>query len=291
MYLVRPHSVEIDAWHDLIADNSNKAYADSWSWNGLLDSMKKTEKFTPPTPAALETAGMRFNPNSHGTSGRIHSTFPGYMVPMTSVWLPTLSAAGIRTSEDAYAGDNVGAFFSTMAINPTNWTRSYAKSGYIDNLPPRDNLHILANAAVTKILFADNVQGGDRVASGVEFAANKDDPVKTVSANKEVILAGGAVGSPHMLLVSGVGPKDVLESVGVPVQVELPGVGQHMQDHLATGVTWETTADTQGTIYHSGSDLSVSILQLSVAELSLILVAENSRIPFLRQLRYGVREW
>ena len=63
-------------------------------------------------------------------------------------------------AEDAYAGDNLGAFFSTMAINPANWTRSYSKSGWIDTLPPRDNLHILANAAVTRIVFADNLQNG-----------------------------------------------------------------------------------------------------------------------------------
>ncbi|KAJ2926788.1 hypothetical protein H1R20_g10294, partial [Candolleomyces eurysporus] len=256
MYIVRPNSAEIDAWHDLIVDDSNKAYADSWTWSSLLEYMKKSETFTPPTSDAENTAGMKYNTGSHGSSGPLHTTFPGYMVPMTSAWLPTLAAAGIPTSQDAYNGNNLGGFFSTMAINPTNWTRSYSKSAYIDPLPPRDNLHVLANAAVTKITFADNVQDGNKVASGVEFASSASDTVKSVSANKEVILAGGAVGSPQMLLVSGVGPKDVLDSVGVSVQVELPGVGHHLQDHLATGVSWATTEDTQGTIFQSGSDFS-----------------------------------
>jgi choline dehydrogenase-like flavoprotein len=154
------------------------------------------------------------------------------MVPITSAWLPTLAAAGIPTSEDAYGGNNLGAFFSTMAINPTNWTRSYAKSAYIDTLPPRDNLHVLANAAVTKITFADNAQDGNLVASGVEFAKDASETPKSVSAKKEVILAGGAVGSPQMLLVSGVGPKDVLDAASIPVKINLPGVGAHLQDHL-----------------------------------------------------------
>ena len=57
----------------------------------------------------------------------------------------------------------------------------------------------------------------------------------TVKVNKEVILSGGAVGSPHVLLHSGVGPKDVLTGAGVPVQIELPGVGQHLQDHIVRG--------------------------------------------------------
>ncbi len=53
-----------------------------------------------------------------------------------------------------------------------------------------------------------------------------------MNVRKEVIIAGGAIGSPHILMASGVGPRDVLEAAGVPVNVELPGVGQHLQDHI-----------------------------------------------------------
>jgi len=256
MYLVRPSSVEIDTWRDLIADGTSSAYTDAWSWDSLYESMKKSETFTPPTAEAAATAGMRYNADSHGTSGPLQATYPAYMIPMTSAWLPTLAAAGVATSEDAYSGNNLGAFFSTMAINPSNWTRSWAKSAYIDNLPPRSNLHVLANAAVTKIVFADNAQDGNVVASGVEFAATRDAAVQSVQAKKEVILAGGAVGSPHMLLVSGVGPKAVLDEVNIPVKVDLPGVGAHAQDHLATGISWAARAETQGDMYHSGSEFS-----------------------------------
>lgn len=55
-----------------------------------------------------------------------------------------------------------------------------------------------------------------------------------MDVRKEVILAGGAIGSPHVLLASGVGPRDVLEAAGVQVNVELPGVGQHLQDHIVS---------------------------------------------------------
>jgi choline dehydrogenase-like flavoprotein len=64
------------------------------------------------------------------------------------------------------------------------------------------------------------------------------------------------MGSSHLLLLSGVGPQDVLDSVNITVQNELPGVGQHFQDHLAAGVYWSTTVDTQGSIHASGSALS-----------------------------------
>jgi len=156
------------------------------------------------------------------------------MVPITGNWLPTLQAAGIPSIQDAYSGSNVGGFFSLSAINPSNWTRSYSKSAYIDSLPPRSNLNVVSGTTVERVTFADNVVNGARLASGVQFSTGAGTAVVSVAANKEVILSGGAMGSPHLLLVSGVGPKDVLDAVGVPLKVELPGVGQHMMDHVVS---------------------------------------------------------
>lgn len=154
------------------------------------------------------------------------------MVPVTGNWLPTLSAAGISVSSDAYSGNNIGGFFATTAMNPANWTRSYSKSAYIDILPPRNNLHIIFGATTERLTFADNLVSGNILASGVQFSTGAGTTVQSVSANKEVILAGGAYGSPHLLQVSGVGPSDVLTAANVPVKLALPGVGQHMHDHL-----------------------------------------------------------
>ena len=203
------------------------------------------------------------------------------MVPVSGTWLPTLDAAGISVSADSYGGTNVGGMFALSAINPTNWTRSYSKSAYIDSLPPRNNLHIISGATVEKIVFADNVVGGDLLASGVDFSTGRGTTLQYIVVNKEVILSGGAMGSPHILMVSGVGPKDVLDAASVSVKSELPGVGQHLMDHLvsypflsfsrftvkhsivkAAGVVYATTVDTQGSIHASGSDLSVRLSHL-----------------------------
>ena len=102
----------------------------------------------------------------------------------------------------------------------------------------------MVNAAVTRITWASQGANGTVTtsgngngtitAAGVEFSC--DGQLGTVKAEKEVILSGGSVGSPQMLMLSGVGPRDVLESVGVDVVVELPGVGQHVQDHLVSFV-------------------------------------------------------
>lgn len=143
-----------------------------------------------------------------------------------------MQAAGIPTSADADNGNNLGAFFATSAINPTNWTRSYSRSAYLDPASARTNFHVLVNATVTRVTWADNIVAGDLVASGVEYSTGLGGAVHTVMANTEVILSGGAIGSPQILMLSGIGPRDVLEAAGVTVKSELPGVGQHLQDHL-----------------------------------------------------------
>lgn len=147
-------------------------------------------------------------------------------------WTPSLNAVGIPPSADPVGGKNTGGFVSTVAINPSNWTRSYSKSGYIDPLPPRANLDILVSSTVTRIVFGKNDSNGDIIATGVEFASSESSPKTVVNASKEVILTGGTLGSPNILLHSGIGPKDVLDGAGVAVLSELPGVGQHLQDHL-----------------------------------------------------------
>ncbi len=70
----------------------------------------------------------------------------------------------------------------------------------------------------------------------MEYSLDGGATKSTIKVNKEVILAGGTVGSPTVLLYSGVGPKDVLDAAGIDVVSELPGVGQHLQDHLVSGV-------------------------------------------------------
>lgn len=139
---------------------------------------------------------------------------------------------GVPESPDPSGGQAWGAFIATSAINPTNWTRSYSRAAYIDPLPPRPNLDILVNATVTQILFDDKL-----TATAVQFASFKGGPVTTINVRKEVILASGSIGSPNILMHSGVGPKDVLTAAGVPVRLDLQGVGQHLQDHIVSNIT------------------------------------------------------
>jgi choline dehydrogenase len=157
-------------------------------------------------------------------------------------WTSTLANMGIHSSSDPSDGDNSGAFVTTLTINPTNWTRSYSKSAYIDPYD-RPNLHILTDAQVSKIAF-DGTK-----ATSVEYGDGK-----SVGVKKEVVLSAGPIGSPTTLMRSGVGPKDVLDGAGVSTVVELPGVGQHLQDHLASQVVFGTSAETAGFVHSNADD-------------------------------------
>ncbi|KAJ9613110.1 hypothetical protein H2200_003051 [Cladophialophora chaetospira] len=254
LYMNRPGEIEINAWQDLLGDMNG---ADNWSWDSLYAAMKKSEAFSAPVDAAVQKeAGITFNPASHGTQGPIHMSYPGYTFPEVGAWSTATSSVGIADTSDAYGGQNWGSYVATSAINPANWTRSYSRSGYLDPLPPRANYDVVVNAHVTRLVFNSSSPKNNLTASGVEYVLNGGAQKLTVGAKKEVILSGGTVGSPAVLLYSGVGPKDVLDAAGVPVVSELPGVGQHLQDHLSSSIMWSTDSDTGGSIY-ANNDSSV----------------------------------
>lgn len=157
-----------------------------------------------------------------------HSTFD-----QVGDWSTSLQSIGVDISSNMYGGDVFGAEVSTSCINPSNWTRSYSRTGYLDPLPDRTNYDVMANAHVLRLVF-DNSTTTNLTATGVEYTSDNGTTKSTVKVNKEVIISSGSVGSPAVLLYSGVGPKDVLSDAGVDLVSELPGVGQHLQDHIVS---------------------------------------------------------
>lgn len=249
MYLVRPSKIEYDTWANLTGSSEGVA----WNWDNQFASMMKSETFTPPTSDVQSTANILYSPSSHGESGPLHASYPGFMLPVVNNWVPTLNNLGIPENPDPSGGEGWGTFQATSSINPQNWTRSHARAAYFDPLPPRSNLDILPLATVTRIIFDPNSPSGNLTATGVEFAMNRTGPRTTINVRKEVILAGGAIGSPNILMQSGVGPADVLTSAGVNVLLNLPGVGQNLQDHIASEVTYATTAMTAASYQNAGA--------------------------------------
>jgi choline dehydrogenase-like flavoprotein len=120
------------------------------------------------------------------------------------------------------AGENVGSAYHSSSIDPTHYNRSYSAVEYL----PRagSNLEVMTNTEVAKIDLVE--KGGKFVAAGVTLL-NGD----VITAKKEVVLSGGTIKSPQILELSGVGAADVLQAAGIDQKINLPGVGENLQDH------------------------------------------------------------
>ena len=113
--------------------------------------------------------------------------------------------------------------------------------GYLDPARHRLNLTIRPNCTVHRIIFEGNRATGVEVESGGEkFTAEGD----------EIILSGGAIASPQLLMLSGVGPADHLHAMGIPVVRDLPGVGQNLRDHPLVPITWRTVSGFNLSLIH-----------------------------------------
>ncbi|KAH7087956.1 hypothetical protein BKA62DRAFT_794943, partial [Auriculariales sp. MPI-PUGE-AT-0066] len=214
-------------------------------WSTFFEAMKKSETFNPPSDDIASQAGITWDAADHGTSGPIHYSYPGYMFPQVGEWTTALKMSASKPQKRHTAVPTT-APTSQRPINPSNWTRSYSRSGYLDPLPPRANYDVLVNAQVSRILFDQASPSGNLSATAVEYSRDGGKTVNTVKVNKEVILSGGVVGSPAVLLHSGVGPRDVLSGAGIDIVSELPGVGHHLQDHVAVAVQFTTDQPTMG---------------------------------------------
>ena len=129
---------------------------------------------------------------------------------------------GIPYIKDSMGGDAAGAFWFLQSLNPDDESRSTSQ-GF---LVPRSNLHVLTGNIATKILFYAGV------ATGVEFSEGEGLERNSVSVSKEVILSAGALHTPQILQLSGIGDEGFLSSLGIDVVADLPGVGENYQDHL-----------------------------------------------------------
>jgi choline dehydrogenase-like flavoprotein len=124
----------------------------------------------------------------------------------------------------------LGTFWTPNSIDNSTKERCHARKAYYDPISSRANLHLLTNTHVDEIIFK---KGEEITANGVEVTSNIDGTQTSVYAAKEVILAAGGVFTPHLLMLSGIGPRDVLSSANISVRKELPAVGSNFQDHQA----------------------------------------------------------
>ncbi len=141
---------------------------------------------------------------------------------------------GVELRKDGGAdGSNIGFQWMPLNSDPVNVTRSSARKAYWDPASNRPNLHLLVNS------FGSTVRTIGRKAVGVDIVNRGSGGKRSITAAKEVILAAGAIHTPQILQLSGIGPAALLQKLGIEVVVDLPGVGANLQDHPAIRVVYQ----------------------------------------------------
>ena len=202
---IRGQSNDYNNWRQL----GNKG----WGWDDVLPYFLKTEN--------NELGKSKF----HNDAGPITVANKRIDLKMLNEFLNAAEERGIPKIDDFNTGDNFGCgFFQFTTSHKGLRLRCSAAKGYLNPVKKRSNLKIVTNAHVQKINFE-----GKKAVGVNYYLKNKLEEVK---ANNEVVLAAGAIGSPHLLQVSGIGDGEKLKKFNINIIHELKGVGQNLQDHL-----------------------------------------------------------
>lgn len=227
---IKPPAADIDAWEEL----GNPG----WNWKAYQKYTMRTEEFTAATEEQLKEYAFTHNIEYRGTSGPLKTTVPLTSLPANKIFLEALQKQGLRLLHDPYGGDVTGCYEASANLDrKTQWMRSYAATAYYLPLKNKPNYTVLTEATVARVLFSEGKPGEDLVATGVEFIHGGK--LHKVHAKQEVVITAGALKSPQILELSGIGRRDVLDKIGVPIKVELPGVGENVQDHTFIGLSYE----------------------------------------------------
>ncbi|KAF7374108.1 GMC oxidoreductase [Mycena sanguinolenta] len=197
---------------------------EGWSWNSLFPYFLKNEDFSPPQDHH-NTKGQ-YNPAVHGTSGINTVTLSGSPTGIDSMVIDTTKQlSGYPFNLDMNSGYPIGIGWGQATIK--DGARSSSATSYLGpQFINRPNLYVLLNARVTRVLQTST--GAIRT---VEFVQNLNGPKYTLTANKEVILSAGSIGSPNILMHSGIGDSKALGKLGIQSVHNLPSVGQNLTDH------------------------------------------------------------
>lgn len=207
-----------------------------WSWDNLQQYFRKNERWT--TPADLHNTTGEFNPSVHGYDGINYVSLAGYV---TSFDYRVMKATTELPDEfpfnlDMNSGYQLGIGWAPFTIGGGERSSS-ARTYLAPQFLARPNLHVLVNSRVSRVLQTGSHDGVPSF-RGVELTQGTNAKSIHVTAKKEVILSSGVVGTPNILLHSGIGDPKLLSSVGVKPLIDLPDVGQNLTDHPFVPNTW-----------------------------------------------------
>lgn len=205
-----------------------------WSYSSMLPYIAKHEKWTAPQDGH-DTTGQ-YDPKYHSTNGKVKISLPNYPTAIDDRVIKTLGQVpGFNFVKDMNSGNTLGFGWTQASIG--GGERCSAATAYLTGQP---NIDILVQTTATR-LIQKGTKNGKPYFTGVEFAATSSSPRYTVTASKEIVLSAGAVASPQILLLSGVGPKSELTKLGITTIVDSKHVGKNLQDHAFMGHQFEVS--------------------------------------------------
>jgi choline dehydrogenase len=208
MLYVRGNPLDYNTW----AQFGNRG----WAYDSVLEYFKKAEHYEPGGDA------------SRGRGGPLNVTNMRERAELLDAFIDAAVAEGYPRNADYNNGHQEGfGYFQVTQKGGERWSTA---RGFLDPIRNRSNLTVETEAFTTRVLL-----DGKRA---VGVAYTQGGVAKEVSCNREVILSAGAVKSPHILELSGIGQPALLSSLGIPVQHELPGVGENYRDHYAPRMNW-----------------------------------------------------
>tara|TARA_R110002051_G_scaffold90269_1_gene158913 strand:+ start:22989 stop:24602 length:1614 start_codon:yes stop_codon:yes gene_type:complete len=208
MIYIRGDASDYDRWES--------AGCPGWGWQDVLPYFKRSE-------------GNRLGQSAdyHGIEGELLVDRPPDPNPLSEIFIRAGEHLGLPRNDDFNGGSLEGVGLYNVTQKAAKRLSSYR--AFIHPIRERPNLTVLTRCQVGRLIL-----DGGRV-TGLEL--QQDDQWRTLHCTCETILCAGALGSPHILLNSGIGPKDELKKAGVACQVDLPGVGKNLQDHIDGLVT------------------------------------------------------
>ncbi|MBB3163778.1 choline dehydrogenase-like flavoprotein [Rhizobium laguerreae] len=210
----RGNAVDYDLW-------AREDGCEGWDYRSILPYFKRAED------------NQRFADDYHSYGGPLGVSMPAAPLPICDAYIRAGQELGIPYNHDFNGRQQAGVGF--YQLTQRNRRRSSASLAYLSPIKDRKNLTVRTSTRVARII----VEGAR--ATGVEIVTSHGQEI--VRADREVLVSSGAIGSPKLLLQSGIGPADHLKSVGVKVLHDLPGVGGNLQDHLDLFVIAECTGD------------------------------------------------
>ncbi|KZV70517.1 GMC oxidoreductase [Peniophora sp. CONT] len=224
---------DYDRWANVTADRA-------WTWEALHKHMLNLDVVTPPVDG--HNFSFQFDPAVHGTTGLLNISLPQSLLPVDFI---TMNASAELSDEfpfnrDYNSGDPIGITWVQSTI--FEGVRFSSASAFIAPALQRPNLEVVVNTLATNVMSTRKTNGVPDIRT-VGLLNSKTNKTFNATAKNELILSAGAVKSPHLLLLAGIGDSSYLSSIGITPIVNLPDVGQNLQDHVFLPMSWTVSSN------------------------------------------------